>query len=332
MKRCLLVIMMALVFLPSTGLAQNTKAKKFKAFAQKGYLASRNSDWKGCVTSYQQALRFVRSAVAYYSAARCLEKAGDLKLARDYYQRALNAKVDVLNDNLKAKTQKNIDRLDRALEAQEKLKTALSIAKNAYVKGQFDVALKHYQEAYNYQKAATYLVDAARSAQKMRRYEYALNLVDQALLETQNPLDEAGKKQALTLKRQLIAQLDMEKKAKEEAQWTTQRIDWKTYTGATTGVIGGALLGVALGVFGPRVREGYDNMNVHDREIYDQQAKEFNRTKSQGQFLFWTGVAFTAIGSGLVVWDVMTVERVKKPSADALVIFGGNQASFVVRF
>lgn len=345
-------IMMMCVFvfcaLGMSGFAQaQTKAHKIRNLSYQGFKYSQLKQWEKCVTTFKQLATIYPAATVYSNLAVCFEKQGKYTLAKKYYERALSTSTRPFDPKTKKgqayieSTQKAIKAINKKIERQDRLKATVGAAKKDQVNGNYNSAIKNYLEAHAYENNALYLLEAARSAQRLsetaktnksEELRRALRLVDRALLETVIPLNNKNLYAARALKKQLNAQMQDALQAQEEANWTTQRVDWKTYTGATTGVIGGALLGVALGVFGPRVREGYDNMNVNDREVYDQQAKDINRTKAQGQFLFWTGVALTAVGSGLVVWDLMTVERVRKPNTDAKVVFNGNQAAFLVRF
>lgn len=321
--------------MPVMGNAQTSKKKKFIYYTKQGYLASSNQDWKTCITSYKKALSYIKSAKAYYSAARCWEESGKKNIALDYYRFALNAKVDELKGSVRTKTEKRIEQLTREFETQQKLKTALSIASNAFVKKQYDVALKHYREAYGYDKSAQYLLDAALSAQQLKWFEDALVLVDRALSHSSKPLNKRSRKRAQVLKKELVLQIEAKKKAEEEARWTTQRVDWKTYAGLSAMSVGGAFVGTALGYFGRTARQKLDAVNENDEGEVIQVNQEVSRLQSQGWAVFWIGVGLSAVGTGLVVYDLSTVERVrrKEPAKpQTRLILGATGAAVEVSF
>lgn len=324
-----------------------SKAQTINRLFSKGIKHSGNKQWKECVITFKELAAIYPSALVYYNMATCYKNQGEYIAAKKYYERALIASTKPFDPKTTKgatkikEAQKAIKEIDKKIELQDRLKATVGAAKKHQVNGNYNSAIKNYLEAHSYENNALYLLEAARSAQrlsevaktnKQEEIRRALRLVDRALLETVIPLDDKNIKRARVLKKKLNAQMQALLQAQEEAMWVEQRVDWKTYTGATTGVVGGVFVTVALAVFGRQVREGYDTMNVNDRDVYDRQLTEINRTKSQGRFLLWSGVALSAIGVGLVVYDLSTIERIKKSKADAKVILGGNQASFVVRF
>ena len=171
-----------------------------------------------------------------------------------------------------------------------------------HAKGEFIAAALEFRKAFEIAPYALFAYNAARSyheGQSLRQahaeYEVALSIDD-----ADYALPEEYRVLALSYRAEL------EKPVEEERRWTNK---WWIGTGVAS--TGGALLLVSA-VFGNRASSGIERLSGVDNETsYKTQRLEVESDQSMGRAFLWSGVGLLAVGTGVFVWDALTIDTIE---------------------
>lgn len=94
-------------------------AQTISRLSLQGYKQSREKKWKACQTTFEQLATIFPSAAVYTDLAICVEQQGQYVLAKQYYERALNASIEPYDPNT-PKGQAFILTTKQAIDAIEK--------------------------------------------------------------------------------------------------------------------------------------------------------------------------------------------------------------------
>lgn len=221
----------------------------------------------------------------------------------------------------------------------------------AYSEKQYGEAATLYLRAYEHEKRAIFLYNAAKSLRSAESFDAAKKAAEQALDDSLHdyPLTETQKKSAGELLVE-IETLQAEKKAKEEElrQAKLEALKAQAERDKTrfsqTGVVGLSILGISGGLFGGmayfnnRSRQTLVALTPphSSREEYDRLTGELMQHQRRGKILLYTGMGFAVLGTSVLAWDLMTlespVEEGASPSSSLSIGIGPSSATVIWRF
>lgn len=168
--------------------------------------------------------------------------------------------------------------------------------------GEFIAAALEFRKAFEIAPYALFAYNAARSyhegqshRQAHAEYETALSIedADYALPEEYRALA-------------LAYRAELEKPVEEERVWTN-----KWWIGTSVASTGGALLLVSA-IFDNRASSGIERLNSMDNEAsYNSQRAKVESDQSIGRAFLWSGVGLLAVGTGVFVWDALSVDTIE---------------------
>ena len=314
-----------LVAQPIAAMAQETTATQI---LQKAYKAYVNKDYKRALLLYKDAHAISPNPGTLLAIALCHEKMDNPRVALKVARRA-KTQVDS-KSSLSQRLDKTIARLQQQVATLDKVDKLTQQASTAYAMANFEQSAKLYLNAFGTLPRAIFLHEAARARQKQGQLNNALLLAERAKAQEKYPLN-AKQAKANT---QLITTLQ---KTIEDQQWETRRIGWKTYTGASAAGVGVILVSVALGYHGRTVRQNVDEAerikaDPTQNKRFNELETDTERLRSQGWALLGIGSVLGVAGTGLLIWDLATVERVRKPKATTHLSVQHNQMTLTTRF
>lgn len=334
--KCLCLIFgLMLISSPLEAKKRETKKARALRLTKEGYQHSINQRWKECIASYKEASMHYKAAYIYYSLGICFYHDKRYRVAQKYFRKAIKTEFVPLSESQRKKATERIKEAQEKIEHIEKFSALKKSANDAFAKGNYNDAYRLWLKTYELESNAVFLFNAARAAEKLGMLERALTLIKQALAQESRPISGDARKQSKEFKREVEAKILAKQKAEEEARWTNQRVDWKTYAGIGTAAFGGALVVTSLAYFGQTARNQLDNANTNNQAEVDRINQEVERLQGQGKAALFTGLGLSIVGVGLVLYDLSTVERVrrKEPAkAETKLILGVNSAAIEVRF
>lgn len=295
---------------------------------QKAYKAYVNKNYKQALLLYKDAHAISPNPGTLLAIALCHEKMNNPRVALKVARRA-KTQVDS-KSSLSPRIDKTIARLQQQVAALDKVDKLTQQASTAYAMANFDQSAKLYLNAYGALPRAIFLHEAAKARQKQGQLNNALLLAERAKAQETQSLNA---KQAKA-NNQLI---DALKQTIEAQQWETQRVGWKTYAGASAAGVGVILVSVALGYHGRTVRNHVDEAerikaDPTQNKRFNDLETETERLRAQGWTLLGIGSVLGVAGTGLLIWDLATVDRVRKPKATTQLSVQHNQMTLTARF
>jgi len=210
-------------------------------------------------------------------------------------------------------------------EANPEAKRLFKEAMTAYNAGEWAEAATGFMQAYQAQPEAVFLYNAAKARGALAgddpaKLEAALKLLERAQAQTERPLSDKLKAKAAEYNGELVAKIEEAKRLKEERRQAEldalkgnpdnyTRMGLVGWTGVGVLAAGGISMGVA-GYFNNQVRLASEGLEGPDasRAEYDRLATDFTSNQGAGQLSLYVGGALIAVGTGLLVWDLVTLE------------------------
>lgn len=283
--------------------AEPPQQQTAQQLSKKAYRAYVNKSYKQALLLYKDAYNSQPNPGTLLAIALCHEKLKNYNIALKIGKRALSQSK---SSAALTKRLTTFNARMRTLIAQQQEANALhQKGIDLYTMANFSASAAAHLKAYNVLPKAIYLHDAARARQKAGQHQSALALAERAKTQQSDPLNQSQTAQ----NNQLIQTL---KQTIEQLQWTTKRVDWKTYTGIGAMTVGTTMIAIAFGYFGRTARQNADNAKTLSKEAHAESKKDTERLQSQGLAVLSVGSLLTLTGATLVVWDLSTIERVRK--------------------
>jgi tetratricopeptide (TPR) repeat protein len=207
----------------------------------------------------------------------------------------------------------------KAEQAQQAFDDGMSF----YTEKEYGKAVAEFRKGYALMPAGMFLYNITLSYIKLGEYakaqRYAQRAAEQGDLPKKTLVKNAARIDALTVRisaAKLADSLEPEaqsdlfgsQKPKDPSGETPKESGgpgMMTYAGAGTALVGVGLIGGAL-YMGSDIEARSDQLaQVDDRADYDTMRSSIESDRSVGQVLLVSGIGLAAVGSGLVVWDLM---------------------------
>ena len=210
-----------------------------------------------------------------------------------------------------------------------------ALAKKAFIEYQnknYGKAIFHWRKALQIQDVALLHHSIAKAYEKQGELKSALKYARRAKLSKATPLTAKYQKK----NDRLIARLEkaiaikhaQERQAKIDA--TRYQLDWRGYTGIGTATVGLVALGL-MGYENNQAKKGLEQLQPPQklsRKQYNDLKDKVESHQSRGQLYFYAGMGLMTLGTGLFLWDFLTVDEDVDMSAS--IMPGG--VSVTVRF
>lgn len=229
----------------------------------------------------------------------------------------------------------------------ERIRTAqqrFDEAVEAYQADDLTRALALFQQAYEHVANPVFLYNAARVAEKLGELELALKLAERADAQRDPPLPgplaekntalladlgtQMAQKNVATTKqraRQLAESVVVRQKTLQRARRNALSLPppagapgesdssewgWAGISGVATGIGGLGLIAGATYLGLQSSGAIRDLQALNDQDAYTRRRRDIQASQSTGQLMLYSGAGLTALGSGLLLWELLRdVER-----------------------
>ena len=183
----------------------------------------------------------------------------------------------------------------------------------AYQVGDYTTALSLFLRAHKNFPEATFLYNAARSAQRLGRWEQARSLALRAEEQKVFPLSDGLSRANTRLLEEVEAEIEKEEIRAQEA--ASSGLDWRGWTGLGAATAGTASIIIGLAVYGQQAQEHNETAGAAQfRPDYDAAVADMKQAQSTGWAFVGTGAVLAAAGLGLFLWDVLDAPDETRPT------------------
>lgn len=206
-------------------------------------------------------------------------------------------------------------------------------ALTSYNAGEWAQAATGFLQAYQLEPEAVFLYNAAKARGALAgddpaKLEAALKLLERAQAQEERPLVGKLEASAAEYREELLAKILESERLKEERRLAELdalkgnpdnyvRFGALGWTGVGVIALGGVSFGVS-GYFNNQVRVIGQELEGPDanRADYDRLASNYKGSQQTGQLTLYVGGAIAALGAGLLVWDLMTLDLIEEVPTD----------------
>lgn len=195
----------------------------------------------------------------------------------------------------------------------------------AYKGKRYGDALLSWTESVQLYPAAPTYLNMAEAHLALDQLDEALAALGKARSAVVLPLDAQGRRGANDLElrvEQRRAQVAEEARRRAQRErfieeQSVQRVTRWTYVGAASAALGLGTLGASLyfNNESAKLLRGLQPPQPFSREEYARRREELEREQSRAISTAAIGTALVAVGAGLLIWDLSTVEQVPLPGA-----------------
>ena len=183
----------------------------------------------------------------------------------------------------------------------------------AYQSGDYTTALSLFLRAHKKFPEAAFLYNAARSAQRLGRWEQARSLALRAKEQKIFPLSDGLSRATTRLLEEVEAEIEKEELRAQEA--ASRGLDWRGWTGLGAATAGTASIIIGLAVYGQQAQEHNETAGAAQfRPDYDAAVADMKQAQSTGWAFVGTGAVLAAAGLGLFLWDVLDAPDETRPT------------------